>query len=57
MEVAYIQIYLALGRLFSPDVDFSLELYDTEYERDVVKLHDYFAPFPRSQNGIRVFVR
>jgi len=57
MEVAYLELYLALGRLFSPSVGFELELHDTEYERDVALFHDYFTPFPKSRNGIRVFVK
>ena len=57
MEVAYMQIYLALGRLFAPNVQFDLELHDTDYEQDVVLFHDYFAPFPKSKKGIRVFVK
>lgn len=57
MEVAYLQIYLALGRLFSPKASFKLELHDTDYEQDVVMFYDYFAPAPRSKKGIRVYVR
>ena len=57
MEVAYVEIYLALGRLFSPSVGIRLELHDTQYERDVVLFHNYFGPFSRSKNGIRVLVK
>lgn len=56
MEVAYVEIYLALGRIFAPSSGFRLELYDTDYERDVAMFHDYFSPFPKSTNGIRAFV-
>jgi cytochrome P450 len=57
MEVAYVELYLTLSRLFAPNAGIEFELHDTDYERDVRQWHDYFSPFPKSRNGIRVFVK
>ncbi|KAK0725291.1 cytochrome P450 CYP682H1 [Lasiosphaeris hirsuta] len=56
MEIALIEMYLALGRLFAPDVDFTMKLYDCDRENDVELFHDYFSPFPRSYKGVNVAV-
>ncbi|KAK3319790.1 cytochrome P450 CYP682H1 [Cercophora scortea] len=57
MEIALMEIYLTLGRLFSPDAGFEMELHETDHERDVALFHDYFSPFPKSKRGVRAFVR
>lgn len=54
MEIAYSDIYMTVARFFSPNCGFRMELYDTDFERDVEMFHDFFTPFPKSRNGIRV---
>ncbi|KAK0611290.1 cytochrome P450 CYP682H1 [Immersiella caudata] len=56
-EIALMEIYLCLGRLFSPEAGFELELHDIDFEQDVHFFHDFFSPFPMSTRGIRAFVR
>ena len=56
VEVAHLEIYLAIGNLFDPKRGVRLELHDTDWNRDVAIFHDYFAPFPRSRNGVRATV-
>ncbi|KAK0625381.1 cytochrome P450 [Bombardia bombarda] len=56
MEIALTEIYITLGRLFSPEFGAVFELFDTEYERDIAFFHDYFSPFPRGKKGLRAFV-
>lgn len=56
MEIAHVEIYLALARVFAPSSGLELRLHDTDYERDVALFHDFFSPFPKSTNGIRAFV-
>lgn len=56
MEIALMEIYLCLGRLFGPEAGFELELHDTVYERDVKMYHEYFSPFPKSDRGVRAFI-
>ncbi len=56
IEIATAELYLALGRLFSSSVGFELEVYDTNYEEDVLIFHDYYSPFPKSSKGVRVLV-
>jgi len=57
MEISLMEMYLALGRLFSPEVGFRLELHGTNYQRDVAMFHDYFSPFPKSDRGVRALVK
>lgn len=54
MDIAYAEIYLTFARLFSPNCGFRMELYDTNFERDVEIFHDYFTPYARSRNGVKV---
>lgn len=56
IEVAYLEIYLTLGRLFAPSTGLDLELCDMDYEDDVKLFRDYFGPYPKSDNGINVIV-
>ncbi len=56
VELATAEVYLALGRLFSPASGLELQLYDTSYEEDVLPYHDYFSPFAKSLKGIRIVV-
>ncbi|KAL6163767.1 hypothetical protein ACJQWK_04541 [Exserohilum turcicum] len=58
MEVANMTIFLTLGRLFSPSLDFELSLHDTSFERDVVFYTDFFGTFPtKDSNHVQVTVR
>ena len=54
MRLAYTEIYLTVAYVvvrLGPQV----QLYDTEYERDVEYLHDYFIPAPSFHSrGVRV---
>ncbi|KAI0143467.1 cytochrome P450 [Xylariaceae sp. FL1272] len=54
MELATIDIYLTVSRIFSPTADFDIQLYDT-MERDWVAYHEWFAAFPKGR-GLRVLV-
>ncbi|KAK3346667.1 cytochrome P450 CYP682H1 [Lasiosphaeria hispida] len=56
MEIALIEIYLALGRIFAPDVGFTMNLHGCDKKNDVEMFHDYFSPFPRSDKGVNVLV-
>ncbi|KAF1947457.1 benzoate 4-monooxygenase cytochrome P450 [Clathrospora elynae] len=57
MRLAYAEIYLALGCLFRR-LGNKMELYDTDYERDVAFVQDYFVPAPsRQSRGVRIKVR
>ena len=56
MELALSEVYLAVGRLFSPNTGLTLTLFDTAREQDVDQFHDYFSPFPRTTKGIRATV-
>ncbi|UPX16325.1 uncharacterized protein EKO05_0006733 [Ascochyta rabiei] len=55
-EVANMEVYLTLGRLFAPSAGFDMELHDTLYERDVAFYYDLFGAFPKSSNNVRVKV-
>lgn len=54
MDIAYADIYKTVARFFSLNCGFRMELYDTDFKRDVDIFHDFFSPFPRSRNGVRV---
>ncbi|KAG6360407.1 hypothetical protein INS49_011467 [Diaporthe citri] len=41
VDVANMEIYLTLGRLFAPSAGFDMELHDTLYERDVAFYYDF----------------
>ncbi|KAJ6024690.1 cytochrome P450 [Penicillium herquei] len=43
MELAYYDLYLSIARLFGPDCDFEMELFDTEL-KDWEAYGDFFAP-------------
>jgi cytochrome P450 len=54
MRLAYAELYLTLGYLFRKLGD-RLQLHDTEYERDIEFVQDYFIPAPSKQSrGCRV---
>lgn len=54
MRLAYAEIYLTLGHLLRRLGD-RLELFDTQYERDVAFVQDYFIPAPSKESrGCRV---
>lgn len=54
MRLAYAELYLTLGYLFRR-LGPRLQLYDTEYERDIEYVQDYFIPAPRGHSkGCRV---
>ena len=54
MRLAYAELYLTLGYFFMRIGD-RLQLYETEYERDVAFVQDYFIPAPsRQSRGVRV---
>lgn len=55
-EVANMEVYLALGRLFAPSAGFAMELHDTLFERDVAFYYDLFGAFPKSSNNVRLKV-
>ncbi|KAK0713145.1 cytochrome P450 [Lasiosphaeria miniovina] len=56
-EVALMELYLTLGRLFSSlGPGGKLRLISTDYERDVKRFHDFFSPFPKSARGVRALV-
>ncbi|KAL6704220.1 hypothetical protein ACN47E_008477 [Coniothyrium glycines] len=58
MEVANMAIFLTLGRLFSPSLDFELSLHNTNFERDVAFYADFFGTFPtKDSNHVQVTVR
>lgn len=52
MELATIDAYLAVSRLFGPGAGFDMSLYDTQDE-DWVPYHEWFAGFPKGR-GLRV---
>lgn len=54
MELATIDIYLTVSRLFSPSAGFSMQLSDTQ-EEDWRAYHDFFAGFPKGK-GLEVLV-
>ncbi|KAI1759892.1 cytochrome P450 [Hypoxylon sp. FL1150] len=54
MELATIDAYLAVSRLFGPGAGFNLSLYDTQDE-DWVPYHEWFAGFPKGR-GLRVMI-
>ncbi|KAI1779039.1 putative cytochrome P450 [Hypoxylon cercidicola] len=54
MELATIDAYLAVSRLFGPGAGFEMRLHDT-YEDDWVPYHEWFAGFPKGR-GLRVRV-
>lgn len=56
LEVANLEIYILAGRLFSPKSGLKLKIHETSYEEDIAVYHDFFSPFPKGFNGIRVFV-
>ncbi|KAH7389812.1 cytochrome P450 [Pyrenochaeta sp. MPI-SDFR-AT-0127] len=54
MRLAYAELYLTLGYMFRR-LGTQLQLYDTQYERDVKFVRDYFIPAPsRHSRGVRV---
>lgn len=54
MRLAYAEIYLALGYLMRR-LGGRLKLFDTEYERDIAFVQDYFIPAPSKESrGCRV---
>lgn len=54
MRLAYAEIYLTLG-YFLRRLGGRLELFDTQYERDVAFVQDYFIPAPsKGSRGCRV---
>jgi hypothetical protein len=58
MEVANLEIYLAIGRLFSQNSGIELKLHDdTDWKEDVVIFHDYFSPWPKRIDGINATVK
>jgi hypothetical protein len=54
MELATIDLYLTIFRLFSPNADFTMHMYDT-CEEDWRAYHEYFAAFPKGR-GLRVLI-
>lgn len=54
MELATIDLYLTVSRLFSPNSDFSMVLSNTE-EDDWKAYHEFFAGFPKGK-GLDVLV-
>ncbi|KAF2828055.1 cytochrome P450 [Ophiobolus disseminans] len=57
MRLAYAELYLTLGYLFRR-LGSKVQLQDTEYERDVAFLQDYFIPAPsRQSKGVRVVMK
>ncbi|CAJ2507266.1 Uu.00g084520.m01.CDS01 [Anthostomella pinea] len=55
MELATIDTYLTVSRLFSPNAGFSMYMYQTKDE-DWKAYHEWFSGFPRG-NGLRVLVQ
>ncbi|KAI0839507.1 putative cytochrome P450 [Hypoxylon sp. FL0890] len=55
MELATVDLYLAVSRLFGPQSGLEMSLYDT-VEEDWVPYHEWFAAFPKGR-GLRVKVR
>ena len=54
MRLAYAELYLTLGYVFRR-LGMDLQLVDTQYERDVAFVQDYFIPAPsRKSRGVRV---
>ncbi|KAH8883759.1 cytochrome P450 CYP682H1 [Thozetella sp. PMI_491] len=56
MEVANLEIYITIARLFSQSSEIELKLHETNFENDVAVFHDFFSPFPKGLDGIRVLV-
>ncbi|KAI1089370.1 putative cytochrome P450 [Rostrohypoxylon terebratum] len=54
MELATIDAYLAVARLFGPNAGFDMQIYDT-VDEDWVAYHEWFAGFPKGR-GLRVRV-
>ncbi|KAA6414183.1 MAG: P450 monooxygenase [Lasallia pustulata] len=55
MNLALAEIYVALANVFRR---FELELWETEWERDVRVTHDFVNPFPSMESpGVRVLVK
>lgn len=61
MEIAVMEMYLALGRVYGPESTnggLFLELEKgIDYWEDVALFHDYFSPFPKSWKGIKALVK
>lgn len=54
MCLAYAEIYLTLGYLFRR-LGPRMQLYDTEYERDIKYVQDFFIPAPSpGSRGCRI---
>jgi Cytochrome P450 len=54
MRLAYTEMYLTIA-YFMHRLGDQIQLFDTEYERDVEYVHDYFIPQPRFQSqGVRI---
>ena len=54
IRLAYAEMYLTLGYLFRR-LGARLQLHDTQYERDINFVQDYFIPAPsRASRGVRV---
>jgi len=58
MHLAYAELYLMLGALFSPGgLATEMDLYETELE-DIQCAHDFFNPSPKlNSDGVRVVLR
>lgn len=57
MRLAYAELYLTLGYLFRR-LGNRMELFDTQYERDIAYVQDYFIPAPSKESrGCRVVER
>ncbi|KAI1409904.1 putative cytochrome P450 [Hypoxylon sp. FL1857] len=54
MELATVDLYLAVSRLYGPQSGFEMSLYDT-VDEDWVAYHEWFAAFPKGR-GLRVKV-
>lgn len=55
MELATIDLYLTVSRLFSPNASFSMVLSSDTTEEDWRVYHEFFAGFPKGK-GLRVLV-
>lgn len=54
MELATIDLYLTISRLFSPNANFTMSMYDTADE-DWRVYHEFFAGFPKGR-GLHVLI-
>ena len=58
MNLAHAEIYLCLGKMFGPGgIGGRLKVWETERERDVTIVRDWFVPIQgRESRGVRVVV-